>query len=79
MPEEEIFRSHFRATTPDELCELLSLADILQILREYYRKLMRNINLAHFGNVLVTSDVKRLHTHECNRYRVVRLDEGCEE
>lgn len=78
MPEEEIFRSHFRAAAPDEDCELLSLADILEVLRGYHRGLMRNINLAHFGSALVSSGVERLHTREGNRYRVVRLGEGCE-
>lgn len=78
MPEEEIFRSHFRAAASDEACELLSLADILEVLREHHRGLMRNINLAHFGSALVASGVERLHTREGNRYRVVRLGEGCE-
>lgn len=78
MPEEEIFRSHFRAAASDEACELLSLADILEVLREHHRGLMRNINLAHFGSALVASGVQRLHTREGNRYRVIRLGEGCE-
>lgn len=78
MPEEEIFRSHFRAAASDEACELLSLADILEVLREHHRGLMRNINLAHFGSALVASGVERLHTREGNRYRVIRLGEGCE-
>lgn len=78
MPEEEIFRSHFRAAASDETCELLSLADILEVLREHHRGLMRNINLAHFGSALVASGVERLHTREGNRYRVVRLGEGRE-
>lgn len=78
MPEEEIFRSHFRAAASDETCELLSLADILEVLREHHRGLMRNINLAHFGSALVASGVERLHTREGNRYRVIRLGEGCE-
>lgn len=78
MPEEEIFRSHFRAAAPDEACELLSLAEILEVLREHHRGLMRNINLAHFGSALVASGVERLHTREGNRYRVIRLGEGCE-
>ena len=78
MPEEEIFRSHFRAAASDEACELLSLADILEVLREHHRGLMRNINLAHFGSALVASGVERLHTREGNRYRVVRLGEECE-
>lgn len=75
MPEEEIFRGHFRAAASDEDCELLSLADILEVLREHHRGLMRNINLAHFGSALVASGVERLHTREGNRYRVVRLSE----
>lgn len=78
MPEEEIFRSHFRAAASDEACELLSLAEILEVLREHHRGLMRNINLAHFGSALVASGVERLHTREGNRYRVIRLGEGCE-
>ena len=78
IPEEEIFRSHFRAAASDEACELLSLADILEVLREHHRGLMRNINLAHFGSALVASGVERLHTREGNRYRVIRLGEGCE-
>lgn len=78
MPEEEIFRSHFRAAVSDEVCEMLSLADILEVLRQHHRGLMRNINLAHFGNALVASGVERLHTREGNRYRVVRLGEGRE-
>lgn len=78
MPEEEIFRSHFRAAASDEACELLSLADILEVLREHHRGLMRNINLAHFGSALVASGVERLHTREGNRYRVLRLGEGRE-
>ena len=78
MPEEEIFRSHFRAAASDEACELLSLADILEVLREHHRGLIRNINLAHFGSALVASGVERLHTREGNRYRVVRLGEGRE-
>lgn len=78
MPEEEIFRSHFRAATPDEPCELLSLTEILEVLREHHRGLMRNINLAYFGSALVASGVERVHTREGNRYRVVRLGEGRE-
>lgn len=78
MPEEEIFRSHFRAAAPDEPCELLSLADILEVLREHHKGLLRNINLAHFGSALVASGVERLHTREGNRYRVIRVGEGCE-
>lgn len=58
--EEETFRSHFRAATQDEPCELLSLADILEVLREHHRGPMRNINLAHFGSALVASGVERL-------------------
>ncbi|WP_456102014.1 DUF3874 domain-containing protein [Phocaeicola plebeius] len=77
-PEEEIFRSHFRAATLDEPCELLSLADILEVLREHQWGLMRNINLAHFGSALVASSVERLHTRKGNRYHVVRPSEGCE-
>lgn len=78
MPEEEIFRSHFRAAVSDEAGEMLSLADILEVLREHHRGLMRNINLSRFGSALVASGVERLHTREGNRYRVVRIGEGRE-
>ena len=78
MPEEEIFRSHFRAALSNEAGEMLSLADILEVLREHHRGLMRNINLSQFGSALVASGVERLHTREGNRYRVVRLGEGRE-
>lgn len=78
MPEEEIFRSHFRAAASDEACEMLSLAEILEVLREHHRGLMRNINLSRFGSALVASGVERLHTREGNRYRVVRIGEGRE-
>lgn len=78
MPEEEIFRSHFRAAVSDEAGEMLSLADILDVLREHHRGLMRNINLSRFGSALVASGVERLHTREGNRYRVVRIGEGRE-
>lgn len=78
MPEEEIFRSHFRAAVSDEAGEMLSLDDILEVLREHHRGLMRNINLSRFGSALVASGVERLHTREGNRYREVRIGEGRE-
>ena len=73
MPEEEIFQAHFRRPKPGESFELLSLAEILDVMREFHKGLMHNLNLARFGSALVASGVERVHTYEGNRYKVVRL------
>ena len=77
-PEEEIFRAHFRAAAPDEGGELLSLAEIIEILRVLHKGILRSLNLSKFGSALVASGVERIHTHCGNRYRVVRIGEGRE-
>ena len=76
-PEEEIFRAHFRATALGEKGELLSLAEIVEILREKHKGILHALNLAKFGSALVASGVERVHTHYGNRYCVVRINEGC--
>ena len=74
-PEEEIFRAHFRAASADETGELLSLAEIIEILRSLHKGILHSLNLSKFGNALVSSGVERIHTHVGNRYRVVRIGE----
>ena len=74
MPEEEIFRAHFRSPKDGEQFELLSLADILEVMREYHKGLLHTMNLAKFGSALIGAGVERVHTIEGNRYKVVRTD-----
>ena len=73
MPEQEIFRVHFRTPREHETYELLSLAEILETMRTFHKGLMHNLNLAKFGSALVATGVERVHTIEGNRYKVVRL------
>ena len=77
-PEEEIFQAHFRAALPDEDGELLSLAEIIEVMRNFHRGLLSQLNLTKFGNALVASGVEKIHTRTGNRYRVVRVCEGGE-
>lgn len=73
-PEEELFRNHFRAASEGEACEMLSLSDILEALKEKHGSLLRNVSMVKFGNALVASGVERVHTKLGNRYRLVRVD-----
>ena len=75
-PEEELFRAHFRAASADEEFELLSLAEILEYLKSKHGSLLRQVSLVKFGNALVSSGIERIHTHQGNRYKLVRLDRG---
>lgn len=75
-PEEELFRHHFRAASEDEECEMLSLVEILECLKEKYGGLLRQVSMVKFGNALVASGVERVHTKRGNRYRLVRLETG---
>lgn len=82
QPEEELFRSYFRATKKGEIGELYSLAEILDVLHAHQGGMLRNINLNKFGNALIAAGVERVHTRTGNRYRLVRLEgksEGCED
>lgn len=74
QPEEELFRSYFRAAGEDEKGELYSLAEILDVLRARQSGVLRSLNLSKFGNALVAAGVERIHTRTGNRYRLVRLD-----
>lgn len=75
-PEEELFRNHFRAASEDEECEMLSLVEILECLKEKHGGLLRQVSMVKFGNALVASGVERVHTKRGNRYKLVRLDAG---
>ena len=75
-PEEELFRAHFRAASAGEDHELLSLAEILEYLKSKHGSLLRQVSLVKFGNALVSSGIERIHTHQGNRYKLVRLDNG---
>ena len=75
-PEEELFRNHFRMPSEGEMCEMLSLSDILEALKEKHGSLLRNVSMVKFGNALVASGVERVHTKFGNRYKLVRVDVG---
>ena len=75
-PEEELFRNHFRVPSEGEMCEMFSLSEILEALKEKHGSLLRNVSMVKFGNVLVTSGVERVHTKFGNRYKLVRVDVG---
>lgn len=72
--EEELFRNHFRAASEGEACEMLSLSEILEALKEKHGALLRNVSMVKFGNALVASGVERVHTKLGNRYKLVRVD-----
>ena len=74
MPEEEIFRVHFRSPKEGESFQLLSLVQIIEVLREHHKGLMTHLNLNKFGGALVAAGVERVHTYEGNRYKVVSCD-----
>ena len=74
MPEEEIFRAHFRSPKDGEAFQLLSLVQIIEVLRTHHKGMMSNLNLNKFGGALVAAGVERVHTYEGNRYKVVSCD-----
>ena len=74
MPEEEIFRAHFRSPKEGEGYQLLSLVQIIEVLREHHKGMMSNLNLNKFGGALVAAGVERVHTYDGNRYKVVCCD-----
>ena len=73
MPEQEIFNIHFRSPREGEKFDLLSLADILEVLRKCHKGLLHSLDLAKFGSALIGAGVERIHTIEGNRYKVVRI------
>ena len=74
MPEEEIFRAHFRSPKGAESFQLLSLVQIIEVLRKHHKGMMSNVNLNKFGGALLAAGVERVHTYEGNRYKVVSCD-----
>ena len=75
-PEEELFRNHFRVPSEGEMCEMFSLSEILEALKEKHGSLLRNVSMVKFGNALVASGVERVHTKYGNRYKLVRVGSG---
>ena len=75
-PEEELLRNHFREPSEGEMCEMFSLSEILEALKEKHGSLLRNVSMVKFGNALVASGVERVHTKFGNRYKLVRVDVG---
>ena len=75
-PEEELFRNHFRVPSEGEMCEMFSLSEVLEALKEKHGSLLRNVSMVKFGNALVASGVERVHTKFGNRYKLVRVDVG---
>ena len=73
-PEEELFRSHFRAPEPNEKYLLLSLSEIMTTIQHYHNSVMRNLNLSRFGSTIVAAGIERIHTKEGNRYKVVKIN-----
>ncbi|MBP8777230.1 MAG: DUF3874 domain-containing protein [Bacteroidaceae bacterium] len=72
--EQEVFLDHFRAADPDEACELLSAATLLQRMRRFNAAALRqSISLTSLGRTLARLGVERVHTKQGNRYRVVCL------
>ena len=74
IPEEEIFRAHFRLPKVAESFQLLSLVQIIEVLREHHKGMMSSVNLNQFGVALVAAGVERVHTRDGNRYKVVCCD-----
>ena len=75
-PEEELFRNHFRVPSEGEMCEMFSLSEILEALKEKHGSLLRNVSMVKFGNALVASGVERVHTKFGKRYKLVRVEVG---
>jgi len=72
--EQEVFLDHFRAADPEESCELLSAATLLQRMRRFNASALRqSISLTSLGRTLAKLGVERVHTEQGNRYRVVCL------
>lgn len=73
LPEEELLRTRYRAPLPDEQPEMLSLVEILDGLRSEHAHLLRRCDMKRFGLILQAIGMKRVHTRNGNRYKVVRV------
>ena len=72
-PEEELFRSRFRAPQTSESYEELSLVEILDELRESHAHLLHRVDYKQFGAALISAGIERVHTVKGNRYKVARV------
>ncbi len=70
---EEVLRDCFCPAFEEEPYELLSAAEIFQILQRHNPTAMRNANPNHFSQILTTAGLVRKHTKWGNVYRVRRL------
>ncbi len=72
-PVEDVLRSCYRAAEKGEGCELLSAADIFQVLKKRNPAAMRGANPASLAQILIAVGIERKHTKFGNVYRVVSV------
>ena len=72
-PVEDVLRTCFRAAGREEECDLLSAADIFQILKKKNPAAMRGANPIALAQILVAVGIDRKHTKWGNVYRVVSV------
>lgn len=70
-PVEDVLRSCYRSAEKAEDCELLSAADIFQVLKKKNLSAMRGANPASLAQILIAVGIERKHTKFGNVYRVV--------
>ena len=72
-PVEDVLRTCFRVAGREEECDLLSAADIFQILKKKNPAAMRGANPIALAQILVAVGIDRKHTKWGNVYRVVSV------
>ena len=72
-PEEELLRSHYRAPSPGEPFETLSLIEIVEELRATHAHLLQRCDYRQFGVFLQSIGLEKMHTRFGNRYKIVRV------
>lgn len=72
-PVEDVLRSCYRSAEKAEDCELLSAADIFQVLKKKNPSAMRGANPASLAQILIAVGIERKHTKFGNVYRVVSV------
>lgn len=73
LPEEDVFRQHFRVPKDGEPCQELSAMTIFTRLQHHNPTAMRGSNPQKFGHTLLQMGVKRIHNREGNFYRVIAV------
>ena len=68
---EDIFHKHFRVPEQEEKGELLSAAQIYEMLRKWHPAIMREVGARHFGHDLLCFGLKRVHARTGNLYPVI--------